>query len=186
MMKKVFYGLMVFGCIGNTVDGMDDKNSFYIDIKSKYSIDTLSFFLQDKYVHKELTNLISALKEVEKEYLAYEEMVVNDRIKEIADKIAILPKNEFFISKMQLIIQELISYCNSQDALHSGFIEKSPDFCFCLGICGYFLSDQKANAVGSFFKKITGVDMSKQNGLSLLKQSTSENAFWFLQSIGEK
>ena len=185
-MKKIFYGLIVFGYVSNTVNGMNDNNTFNIDIKSKYPENTLSIFLQNECVQKELTNLISALKEAEKEYLAYEEMVTNDRIKEIADKVALTPKDEHFIPKMQSTVQDLIKYYNSQDALHRDLIEKSPDFYFCLGICGYFLSGQKTNTVVSFFKKITNTDMSRQEGLALIKKSTSENAFWFLRSIGEE
>ena len=186
MIEKLILGLTICGCISGTVKGMENVDNFCVDIKSKLPKNELNAILQDGRVRQQMTILVSTLEDASKEYLAYEEMVVNDRIKALADKIAHTSRSD--CDALKSVIQELIDYYKSADttSLQEGFIKKSPDFCFCLGACGYLLSaEQDVDQIREFFRTMTGTSMSKENGLDQIKKSTGENAYWFLQLVDE-
>ena len=179
-----------FMCMCRDVAGVSDVNNFLVEIKSELPGNMLSVILQNKDVKYEIDKLISALEDATNEYLAYEEMVVNDKIRTIADKISCMPKDDNYVPGITLIIRELMEYyyqCKNKSQLLVNFVKKSPDFCFCIGICGYFLSEQSeqdVSDIGIFFKNMTGTDMTRQAGLEQIERSTSEHAYWFKKILG--
>lgn len=168
--------------------GMNENGGVDINVSStRYPKEILDAILASSAVQKEISNLKAMLEKIaQDEYIACEEMSANDAIKSFADRISLTPNDKDCLSNIKGVIEEFMAFYNKADEFHRNLFKKAPDFDFCLGICGYYFSDENIEGtekMRAFFKSVTGKDISQEIGINLIKASNGENAYWFSSMI---
>lgn len=196
MLKKIM--IVMSCCMVATCEGMlkVDKGKFSIDMGNlgeRYPQEVWEHVFKRSSVLNSLKSFQETCEKEAKQYMmeneriAYEKMRINDYVKSVADEIGLLENNADLQKNVSEKILTFIEEYN-KEAARQELYKKAPDFYFCLGIAAYYLSSYtlapENEKIGEFFKSITSKEMTRENGLELIKKADGENAYFFLQTIG--
>jgi hypothetical protein len=91
--------------------------------------------------------------------------------------------------KIPTIMGDFIKYYDVLSQRLKESLKQSPEMQFLMGAVGYFCNKYNTAAtevktLNVFFKNIIGVEMSKNGALNTIRNSKTEDAYWFLESRG--
>lgn len=121
-------------------------------------------------------------KEDKSEEIAFKELSCWKAFDDLANEIGLLPKDD--ISKLLNCFPKLQKLYQQYNALKD-YMQANTSFFFCCGLFAYYL--EKENSVDKlkeWFKSNLNMELTKENGIELIKKSSGEHAYFFLQSLG--
>jgi hypothetical protein len=186
VMKRVLFVVSMIA-VDSVCNGMNELDisavasslvNIQIRLQSKLPLDQLRVLVN----HEEMRVCEERLREMCSEWLACLTMQSNDFVKQIADAVSIVPKDEKMRTKMAEIMQQLVAKYRLASDLEKELLKQAPDFGFCLGIAGCYLPMESCSPeLIDLFKDFSGEDISQDAGMKLIRLSPGENAYWFLQ-----
>ena len=74
----------------------------------------------------------------------------------------------------------------NKDETTVNFVKEHSDLKFCCGVVAYFLSEKEGvEDIALWFKHVFSKEMSRQNGLDLVKEAPGQQAYFFTQTFGD-
>jgi hypothetical protein len=192
VMKKIVCMISMLGIFG-ICDGMEvllgkafvtQSTCVNIYLRDGLSPEILAHIAESEKMQVLMKKFEETLRsEYESECLAYQTMQAHSFVKQIADRLSVIPKDLNMVSNIKDILQNLVERYKNAGVKEKDLLKQAPDFAFCLGIAGYYLSRENSEDISVLFKEISSEDISQEAGLKLIRSSFGENAYWFLQGL---
>jgi hypothetical protein len=154
---------------------------FEIDQETK----EIKYHLNEEYVNA-LTELFENCRN---EYNEMNKFNISNKIKKAVDLIGTIDINKpvDLAAEINSKMTEIINFYNNSDDKIKEFIKSDAEMKFCLGIIAYYLDasgeSEDKSTLKSFFIECTAKEMTKAEGMKLIKDSNTENAYWFLDGL---
>ena len=157
------------------------------DIKIAKQID--QSVLEDSKLTDELNNFCQHLnvriKQLNEEKQTAWAIAVDSKVKNLAAQLGSLEASSPHIgAEMWKIMNPFVDFCKKCPSEALKIIRETTDFNFCWGIVAYYVTNGEGfKELNENFLKFFQKQMTKENGLELLRNSDGENAYFFLQSL---